>query len=468
MDAENRRNMADNVEITGGDIERAVSKSGDVSGVLVFDADPARYARILRLMREQNPKNHLPDTLCKTGATLFIILSAVSLAVWGAVFFNSTWLLRSWLINSLAIGLPALLLSYFRNTTGLSSWLHRYTVPSVSLGDESLTMELRLNIRWRASADKIYKYVIPYKQIRRIEYDRGVKLLRIYGTPDNNTSVFCRDSLLPEASRPRDGSTGAREKGFYIEVPLIFGKSGDFVRELESRCGVYAALRGDDYAELRDLPGLRPDHQLVRPMSVILLLSTLCVMLAVLALRGYYSKYPYTPYEKTDPAILAAEHGLKSLVTLDGLDITVESVTRVGRENESCYQVLLRLENHNENAVRLRVGKRFRDSETNLAFFTVNESGVTGRLELTEPPPGYPGVYLPPPDKLEPGKNTDVTLYLVVPDGTQNIMMTVNSDYWPPEDMFRDVYYKGGYVMLDGEAVKDNEVKFVLDKSLFK
>jgi hypothetical protein len=86
-------------------------------------------------------------------------------------------------------------------------------------------------------------------------------------------------------------------------------------------------------------------------------------------------------------------------------------------------------------------------------------------LEKAPPPPGYVGVTLPSPARLPSHRNVSVTFFVWIPDDTESVRMSINSDYWPPADILRDVTYTGSYIDIGGRTYKSNETRFVIPRS---
>ncbi|MDR0294306.1 MAG: hypothetical protein LBH95_09185 [Oscillospiraceae bacterium] len=419
------------------DIELPLDLTG---GGARFVPTSDRYARVLRLARERNPANVLPDKLCRVGMGLFMTLAAADLAVWGALFANATLLLASWAVISLLIILPVLLTAYIRQALGLASKLHKFHSPALILAPDRVILEMKRHMLFRGKHSPTVRREFLYDRVDRLEYDRSSKTLRL-------------------------SSAGAQAPS--LEVVMFYENSDAIIREIEERSGVFVhpAMRGDDYADLRDLPGLRRERSLLRPMSVGALVFCLASLLTVLAIRSHNQNNPYLPYPRTQEAFLVGRFGVGDTVTLDGCDITLNGVTRAGSDARGvCYQFLVTVRNGNASPIRMRSGEAYKDSPGNILFTAVTEGSKTVPLETSGPPPGYVGVNLPCPSRLPSGKNVGLTFFIWVPDGAERVEMTVNSDYWPPADILRDVTYTGGITEIGNRPVKNNEVCFSLSR----
>ena len=414
----------------------------DLTGDSVrFEPTHSRFSRILRLARERNPKNTLPDKLCRAGLKLFLILAAADLLIWGAIFRNATLILTSWAVISIFIALPALLTAYIRQSFGFASKLHKYHTPVLLLAPDRVILEMKRNAIFRGKHSPTVRREFLYSRVARIEYDRSAKSLRL------------SSSGTPCVS---------------MEIVMFYENSEIIIREIEKRSGVFIhpAMQGDDYADLRDLPGLKRERHLLRPMSIGVLVFCLASLLTALSIRSYNHKNPYMPYPKTQEMFLTGRFAAGDTVTLDGCDFTLNGVTRAGSDARGvCYQFLLTIHNTNASTIRLRAGERYKDSPGNLLFTAQTTDGRTIRLETSDPPPGYVGVNLPCPPRLTAGKMLSVTFFVWVPDNAERVELTINSDYWPPADFLRDVTYTGFDADVGGRTVKSNETRFSLSRA---
>ncbi|MDR1669017.1 MAG: hypothetical protein LBR76_03585 [Oscillospiraceae bacterium] len=407
-----------------------------------FAPTPDRVSRFLRLARERNPANALPDRLCKIGMGLFCALAALSLLVWGAGFRNATLVLRTWFFLSLLLAVPVLAALYIRQAFGLASKLHKYHSPTLTLGADRVILEMRRRMVFRGKYSPTVRREFLYSRIVGLDYDRATKTLR-----------------LISAYAPGDTT---------LEITMFYDQAEQIVREIEKRSGVFIhpAMRGDDYADLRDLPGLRRERGLLRPMCVCALLFFLASLMTVLSIRGYNAKHPYTPYPATALSFLTGRFGIGDTVTLDGCDFTLNSAAQAGSDARGvCYQVLMDIRNGNGSDIRLRAGTPFKDSPTNVSFTGITDDGGTVPLEASRTPPGYVGVDMPLPSRLQAGKSAAVNFFVWVPGGVSRVNLIVNSDYWPPADILRDVVYTGGTVTVGGQERKSNEIRFTVDLS---
>ena len=414
----------------------------DLSGDSVrFEPAHDRVSRLLRLARDTNPANALPDRLCRIGAVLFTVFAVLGLLLWGAVFRNTTMILTTWAVLSVFIALPVLLTDYIRQTFGTASKLHKLHSVSLTLTPDRIILEMRRPQLFRGKHSPTTRREFLFSRISRLGYDRSSKTLRLSS----------------------EGMTGAA-----MDIVMFYENSDAIIGEIEKRSGVFVhpAMQGNDYADLRDLSGLPKERNLLRPMCLAALGFCLISLLTVLSIRAYNYKNPYMPYPKTDAAYLTGTFGIGNTVTLDGCDVTLTGVSKAGSDVRGvCYQFIVTFNNKNSSAIRLRAGEPYKDSSGNILFSAVDETGETINLETSGPPLGHVGVNLPLPKRISGGRSESVTFFVWVPDETQSVTMTVNSDYWPPADIFRDVTYSGARAESNGFAVKSNEVRFTVNRA---
>jgi hypothetical protein len=407
-----------------------------------FEPAHGRVSRILRLARDRNPANSLPDKLCHVGFILFSMTAAAALLLWGLIFRNATMVLSFWFFLSVCAALPVLLTVFIRQAFGLASRLHKFHSPVLILAPDRVVLEMKRNALFRGKHSPSIRREFLYSRIARMEYDRSSKTLRLLSAG------------VPAAP---------------LDLVMFYDNSDEIVREIMKRSGavVHPAMRGDDYADLRDLSGLKRERNLLRPMSVAVLAFCAVSLFTVLAIRTYNHNNPYLPYPRTQEMFLIGSFGVGDTVTLDGVDATLHGVTRVGSDARGvCYQFLLTFHNNNDSAIRLRVGEPYKDSPGSILFSAVTADGRVIPLGTAPPPPGYVGVELPAPSRLPSRRNVSVTFFVWVPDDAESVRMTVNSDYWPPADILRDVTYTGTYIDVGGEFIKSNETRFVVGRSV--
>lgn len=437
----------------------------------ILHAEPLRYSRLLRLARGQNPKNSLPDKLCGAGLVLYVGASVFSLLFWGVLFMNRTAVMSGWMVLSLAVGLPVFLAEYIRMETGAASWQHRFRNPTLSILPDRLVFELTRQVFGKRVTGR-YRWTMPYRDVRRMEYDRSAKTLRIYGKFDPSECRLPGTRKIPDGMRRQDSETASAERNQFIELPMVFPHPERLLPELQNRTGCYIhpAVRGDDLIDLRDLPGQEKERARVRPIGTAIILATLLTFVLILWIRGYYQNHPFEPFPKTEPQYLQRAFEPGETVVLDGCEITLQEITRVGKSNtgEVCYSLLLTFLNHNEPHIIIRTGEPYRDSESNIALSSRNGGGETIPVPATGPPRGFAGVPQEMPPRLEAEKSTNVNLFFYMPQDTAEIVLSINSDYWAPRDVFRDVHYTGGETEVQGQTVKDNEIRFRLPRELFE
>jgi hypothetical protein len=298
---------------------------------------------------------------------------------------------------------------------------------------------MKKNSIFRGRHSPSLKREFLYGRIARIEYDRAAKTLRV-------------------------SSGGLRPAS--MEIVMFYENSDVIIKEIEKRSGVFAhpAMRGDDYADLKDLPGLRRERSLLRPMSAAVLAFCLASLMTALWIRTYNHNNPYLPFPRTLEMYVVGRFAPGDTAVLDGCEITLNGVTRAGSDSRGvCYQFLVTLRNENDSPIRLRGREMYKGSAGNVLFTAVYADGRIVPLETTPPPPGYIGVSLAPPQRIPAGKNVSVTYFVWADEDVESIELTINSDYWPPADRLRDVTYTGGFVDIGGVSYKSNETRFVVN-----
>jgi hypothetical protein len=427
---------------------KSASKARDVEiqnltgGSVRFEPTADRTSRILNLARSRNPSNSLPDKLCRFGFTLFSLLAVSGLLIWGLIFRNATLVLSFWSYLSVFIALPVLLTVYFRSVFGMASPLHRCRDPVLTLTADRVVLEMKRRALFRGRHSPSVKREFLYSRISRMEYDRASKTLRLIS------------SSVPAAT---------------LDIVMFYDNSDAVIREIETRSGavIHPAMRGDDYADLKDLSGLKRERDLLRPLSVSVLAFCLISILTVLAIRSYNHNNPYQPYPRTQEMYLTGTFGTGDTVTLDGCEITLHGASRAGSDARGvCYKLLFTFRNSNDSAIRFRAGEQYRGSPGNILFTAVMDDGRVIPLTKASPPPGYAGVELPSPSRLPSGRNVSVTYFIWVPDDAVSVRVSLNSDYWPPADVLRDVTYTGRHIDVNGVTVKNNETRFSIPRSV--
>jgi len=430
---------------------------------IIRRADPWRQARILWLARSLDKKNILPDRLCRCGLLLFAASGLLSVLFWGMIFANKTQTLRFGLGAVLLFGVPVLAATYIRQAYGLASWIHRFKDPVLTLAGDRIVLELTRRQARKKRAEERFCWTMLYSGIKRIDYDRTSKILRVYGAFDPAGSRTGSMAFLPEGMKRRNVESANRNQA--LEIPLYFSGAESILPDLQERSGVYIrpAVRGDDLADLRDLPGLKREKELAKPVGLLAAAVTLAVLASALFIDIYHRNSPYMPYPQTEDKYLSKAFGLGDDVVLDGCEITLsKSILRIRQNgNEVCFRIILELLNTNSSAIHIKAG-----NGGNLALTAVLSSGETEKLEITDQPPrGYlPQTDQPLPQRLEPEKLTNAALFFWMPDNADEIILEIDSDNWPADNPFRDIKYTGG---VNARGQKTNQVKFSIKKGSF-
>ncbi|MDR1692917.1 MAG: hypothetical protein LBR72_06115 [Oscillospiraceae bacterium] len=421
---------------TARDVELPLPSYGGVRYVPA----PERVSKLLRLARERNPANALPDKLCRIGTALFCVLAALSLLFWGGLFRNATMVLRTGGILLIFPALPSVTALIIRQALGLASPLHKFHSPVLTLGADRLILERRRHMLFRGKHSPTVRREFLYSRIAGLEYDRAAKTLRLLSAYTPGETAF--------------------------EITMFYDQPEHIIREIETRTQQFVrpAMRGDDYADLRDLPGLKREAHTPRIAGFCVLLLTLASLVTALGIRGYAAKHPYRPYPATEVFYLTGDFGVGDTVTLDGCDITLNSVAKAGSDERGvCYQIVVEFKNNNGSDIRLRAGET--EGINNVAFSGLTLNGASVAIDSTRIPPGYVGVDMPLPSRLQAGRTAAVNFFVWAPPGVTGFEMRVSSDCWPPADILRDVVYTGETVTVAGQTLKSNEVRFTMDLS---
>ena len=142
-----------------------------------FEPTHERMTRMLRLARDNNPANALPDKLCHIGFVCFLFIAAAGLLIWGLVFKNATLVLAFWLGLCLIVALPILLTVYIRQMFGFASKLHKHHSPALALAPDRIILEMKRQTLFRGKHSPSARREFLYSRISRLEYDRASKTL---------------------------------------------------------------------------------------------------------------------------------------------------------------------------------------------------------------------------------------------------------------------------------------------------
>lgn len=413
-------------------------------------ADPRRRAALLQHVKSQNSANETWDRALSYGKWLFFIFAPVGLVLFGAIW-PSRKLLTGFGICLFLVGLMVMVTALMRNIFGFQSVWHKFRGEKLFLGDNYLEFSMS-GAAPGLRGDSPYVWRMKYQDVRRMEYDRKFKTLRIVGRFDEENSKKADVEGLPKGMRPMKHPENRPDGAVYLEFFLIFPDSERLLEELEERCGVYIhpARRADDMADLRDLPGIKPEKPVIKPMAGGL---TLFMAMFLVAL-GWQSKWleqnPYRPYPPTEESMLGRTFDINEPAVLDGLRITLKSVS-LPEEGSGERRILFDMENTCGEAVLFHTAL---DSQSNVSAAVMTRSGLeTRRARGTEDSRRV---------LIEPGGIYEMELYVrLYPEDEQiPLVIFINSDLWPPERPFWREEYVGVTVDIGGKKAKSNEVVF--------
>ncbi len=416
-----------------------------------ISADPRRRAALLQLAKAENPANERWDGALSYGKWMFLTLAPAGLMLFGAVWPSARLLTGFWAGLSFAGLLLVLLPALVRKIFGLQSAWHKFDGEELLLGEDYLEFSM-YGVAPGFRRDVPYVWRMRYADVRRLEYDRKQKCLRIVGRFDEDASRKADAAGLPKGMRPMAHPEARPEGAVYLELFLIFPEADRLLEELEERCGVYMhpARRADDMADLRDLPGLNPEKQVIKPMIAGLVFFAAIFLIALSIQGGWLEQNPYRPYPPTEKSMLGKAFGVGESAVLDGLRITLKSA-----DGDSGYDALLvfELENTCELPVHFH---NVSDRQSNVRAEVMTQTGP----ERREARGDEDGLV-----RIEPGGvyNMKLRVELGSDNNDAGLIISINSDRWPLEKPFWREEYTGGTVEIGGKMVKDNEVVFYID-----
>ncbi len=415
-----------------------------------LEADTRRRSRILHLAAKQNPANERWKAFLELVRGAFAVLALLILVLFGFVWPSPDLLTLGFGAVAALTFLLGLLPAALREYMGCPSGWHRYDRERLCLGEEALTliMNRRRGLPWQGAEE--FVWVMPYAGIKRLEYDRALKRVRVIGSIDPDASRIPAGQDLPKGMRAAEQVSKAQAR--YVDIPMYFAGGDEMIAELEARSGtfVHPAKRADDMADLRDLPGLTPEPKFFR--SLTMGLAAFCALfLLVFLWQGQYLKtHPYVPFAPTDKQTLRGVHSAGEDVMLDGCRVTVEAARREG----DLIAVSLSLENANDTDVMFHAPG---DEKCNVAARCFD-----GGEELPCVLEGGQDVRV----QIAPGGEVKLTFAVRVPEGSpDSLLLLINSDEWPAYPDFWRKPYKGNAVWLEGgdAPVKGNEIAFLLE-----
>jgi hypothetical protein len=384
--------------------------------------------------------------------------TGVAAGVCGIPLFGLWWRHESlmWAAFGISAGLGLLVLA----VAGLLALSGRLTCwllvadERVGLGETELICRVtRKNRRfWKRGQGKTYEWAMPYANVTRIDYDRSTKILRVRGRFREDGCRKPAPAAWPHAPAGMielSNPERRQDKEFFLELPLYYDDSVMLLQELEQRTGVFIfpAMRGDDYADLRDLPGLPPKRPVWRLLA--LFLAALCLGTLLIARDAREAALtPWQPYPPATAEALTRVHGLYDSVVLDGCRITLE---RASPGRDGGLNVTLLFENLNEELpVLLHLGKR----EPNLI---ATAQTPQGERECNYIPPDNPLV------QLAPGGAYHYDVLYALPSEAGVVTLEINSDRWTAGARFWEPEYLGRVIVINGMETLHNRVRFQIN-----
>lgn len=418
-------------------------------------ADPRRRAALLRLIQAENPANEAWEKALGYGKWLFFVAAPVGLVLFGAVW-PSRRLLTGFAVCLSLAGLALVLLpALIRRLFGVCSVWHKFRDEELTLGADWMAFSMRGAAPGLRGEEYVWR--VGYADIKRLEYDRKLKTLRVVGRFDEAGSHKADVFGLPKGMLPTPRPERLPEGAVHMEFPLYFPRADELVEELERRSGVYVhpARRADDMADLRDLPGLRPEKDVVKPMLGGLAAFAAAFLVVLAWQGGWLEKNPYAPYPAMDAAMLGRTFGPGEAAVLDGVRITLSGAQADG---EGRLRVGLKMENASGAAILLRTPA---DPQSNVRAAALTRSGQSA---LAVEGPEAARVL------IEPGGLYELELLIACgeAEAMQAVLIRIDSDRWPPEKPFWREEYLGGTVETKAGRLKSNELVFRVEAEVLE
>ncbi|MDR1736406.1 MAG: hypothetical protein LBR85_06020 [Oscillospiraceae bacterium] len=422
----------------------------DDSAAFEFKPNASRRSRILRLRAHSHPEYPIWRGVFLYGGWISVAVGLFAMPLFGIWWRIETAVWAAFAV-SFVLGVIVLCALGFTALTGRFTCWTLVSREDLTLDETVLRYSLTPNSRrpWKREPIKPFIWVMPYQNVTRLDYDRSMKCLRVFGRFDEEASRKPDEKSLrlPRGMTAISKPESRPDKDFYLEVPLYYDDSTELLRLLERRAGVFIhpAIRGDDYADLRDLPGLKPNAPVMRALS--LFLVVLCVIALALAadLRGS-RRNPWQPYPLTEEDVLTGSFDVGESFLLDGCRVTLESA-EPGRDGG--LEISLLFSNENDAAILLHLGKQ--------------QGNVIASAKTTQG--DMPCNYIPPDNprvQIAPGGVYHYDTLYSLPSGAQSFTIEINSDRWAENPRFWESDYLGREVVIDGEVYLHNRARFVL------
>ena len=374
---------------------------------------------MLALLGSLEKKNWAWRKLFHYGRWVFYFTSALTLILFGPLWPSRRILvLLGFLLTAGAVLL--LLAAVMRRRLGSDSVWHKLCGEELTLGEDSLSFSARCSLPKMREGDP-FVWKMLYRDIKRLEYDRARKLIRVVGTFDESyEKPALRD--LPAPMR-QDGKPSYNDA---LEIPLYFPEPEALLEELERRCGVFfhPARRADDMADLNYLPGLK-SARVIRPTFAGV--AAFCVLFSItFFLQGLWlDSHPYEPFPKTDEAMLNKTFSVGETAVLNGAEITLLSV------NET-FEVFFTLTNKTDADIMFDLSEGGNAAAYYEAGGELFSCAFTADEPLVRIVPG--GVYV-------------FSLCMSCDGNPEAFKFFINSADWPADKPFWREKYKGDEVV---------------------
>lgn len=420
----------------------------EARATLEFTPSAARRSRILHLRETSHGEYSLWRTVMMYGGWI-----SVAAGICGVPLFGLWWRREAWMLSvfclSAALGLLVLAAGVFLAFTGRLSCWTLLDHERLTLGEEDLVYRVT-RVKQHISRnvpEQEYVWTMPYADITRMDYERGTKCLRVFGRfrEENCVRPPEKGLHLPKGMTLL-ASERKTDKDIYLDIPLYYDESVELLKELEERTGVFIqpAMRGDDYADLRDLPGLKPRQPVLRAFALFLALLGLGTLLITADLRRG-GQQEWQPYPPTAAEMLTGSFSVGDSILLDGCRITLE---KAEPGSNGGLSMSLLFENLNESmSVLLHLGKQ----QSNIA---ARAQTLLGEAACNYIPPDNPLV------QLAPGGAYHYDVIYQIPANTQSVTLEINSDRWASNTHFWEPEYLGRTILIGGVEYLHNRVHF--------
>jgi hypothetical protein len=378
----------------------------------------------------------------------------VVIALFGVGLFGLWWKwdLALSISSGVAIlcGIAAIGISALLNYTGVFSPWPLYQREILILDTEAIVYKLsRHHLFHKNETVAPFRWTLPYENFSMLLYDRSTKTLHIRGKFDEAASFRPKDRYLPSGMREKPVRKNRPDMEYELEIPLYYKDCSSLFSQLEQRSGmfVHPAVRGDDEADLRDLPGLSKPKNVIIPLFLSLVLFGVLSTKLASEVRLDRMENPWQPYPFTQNAALSQMLKTDESVVLDGCKVTLS--TQKGTEGGLVASFLW------ENLNPLEpILLHFAKAECNFRAYAL--VGETTEECLFRP-------VKEPRVKLLPGGVYRLEVLFSVPVDAKEVQIELNSDRWATPGMFWQPEYLGRMIEVDSQMVMHNRVTYQID-----